>query len=126
MLTNLFFFSAPNVTPEVVYHATNNDMCCMSNFVSYLNNLQKIEIHAGALKIIPPEEWTALHNFEETMFDYLKVVPKVQSTTKLVEGIMQLCNNPLRDVGSSKSEIQLRVNKIFKLLFSICFGICYK
>ena len=102
----------PNVRPEVVYCATNTDMCCMANFVSYLNNLQRVEMNSGALKIIPPAEWTAIHNLKgnSTMFDYLKVVPKAQSTTKLVEGIMQLNNNPMRDVGNSKSQMQLRVN----------------
>ena len=64
----------PNVRPEVVYCATNTDMCCMANFVSYLNNLQRVEMNSGALKIIPPADWTALHNFKgnSTMFDYLK------------------------------------------------------
>ena len=99
-------------------------MSCMANFVSYLNNLQRLEINTGALKIIPPADWTALHNFEQhsTMFDYLKVVPKAQSTTKLVEGIMKLNNNPMRDVGNSKSQMQLKVNEISLTFFQFCLS----
>ena len=108
-----------------MYCATNTDMCCMANFVSYLNNLQRVEISSGAIKIIPPGDWTALHNFEEnsTMFDFLKVVPKAQSTTKLVEGIMKLNNNPMTDVGNSKSQMQLRVNQITLIFFSFVYAL---
>lgn len=91
----------------------------MANFVSYINNLQAVELSSGAVKVLPPPEWTAQHNFGENsaMFDFLKVVPKAQSTTKLIDGIMKLNNNLLTDKGGPKSEIQLRVNKCSYLIY---------
>ena len=85
----------------------------MENFVNYLDNLQTLEMTAGALKILPPKKWLDeidAHNYDKNskLFDHQFVWPKAQCSEKLVDGIFKLTNNPLRDV-QEKSQIQLRV-----------------
>ena len=106
-----------NVIPEIIYRASYKDFFSMANFVNYLDHLQTVELTSGAVKVIPPPEWlaeVAEHNYGENskLFDHHKVLPKVQCSKKLVDGIFLLANNPLRDV-QEKSQIQLRVRMDF-------------
>jgi hypothetical protein len=104
---------------SIAYSGTNNDMSYMENFVKLINKLQSSELSSGAVKVIPPSEWKDDINFgeESKLFDHLMVRPSAQHSRKLVDGILKLTNNPLRDTGAKKSAMQLQVElSLFCLL----------
>ncbi len=81
--------------PAKEVHATSDEML---NFGDFVHKLQKKYLKLGAVKIIPPSDWTSLLSFETQLkrLANFKVTLKVQNAKK-VEGttdIFRLTNNP--------------------------------
>ena len=81
------------VLEEIIVHVSTKEM---ENFNDLVDNLQEKYSDKGGVKVIPPCDWIGQVPYEKWSHKLkgIKVIPKIQCTWPVADGIFRLPNNP--------------------------------
>lgn len=85
----------------------------MDHLEDFVEKIEQTELNSGAVKIIPPSDYRPKVGFLEnsTLLDNQMLIPKIQHSQKVAQGIYKLCNNPLRHIDKKDTNgKKLKVN----------------
>ena len=102
---SLFFTAQPSTAQTIfveqlenIYHANMDEM---KDFPALVSKIENDHPDAVAFKIIPPPEWKAKYGGYDEMSDLVdseRINPKMMLSQNLGNDIVQIFNNPPRDV----------------------------